>query len=183
VNKTTRIIIDIIVIIIGIVFLTSGIKDAYNLYQSSQIKDNLVFRKSYRDMEEDNIYKYISIKEANKLLEKESGTILIGSPHDSWTQILVKPLHDYSKEYVSNIYYLETDDLDTESKEYTKLIDKLGEISTPMIIITKNGKTEVKLTKNDIYDDENFEGAPIDYFNEENIASLQSKLSTIASLK
>lgn len=182
-NKTTRIIIDIIVIIIGIIFLISGIKDAYNFYQSNKVQDNLVFRKSYRDVEEDNIYKYVTLKETNKFLEEGTGILLIGSPQDSWTQILVKHLHDYSKNHIDKIFYLETDELDTDSKEYDKLVNKIDKVSTPYIVIMKEGKTLTALAKKDIYDDEDFEGAPIEYFDGENIASLQSKLSKLASLK
>ena len=79
--------------------------------------------------------------------------------------MLVKPLNDIYKG--KKIYYLQSVLLDSKKKEYNSFKKelKVKEFTTPMIILSKSNKHKV-LTKNDIYDSE-FDGAPIEYFNNE----------------
>ena len=107
---------------------------------------------------------------ANKLL-KENSVILIGNSEDPYTQVLVKPLNDIYKN--KKIYYLKSSMLDSNKKEFDSFKKVLGvkEFNTPTIIITKGNK-HVILLKEDIYDSE-FDGAPIEYFNNENKEKLK----------
>lgn len=165
-NKTLRIVLDVILIIIGIVFLISGVKEAYNLYNSNKIEDNIIFKKSYNYVDEDNIYKYINTKELNNLLKNKRGIALIGYKTDPWMQVLVSPLNKIISTKYDVIYYLELDDLDTDSKEFKELNKKI-DISSPLLIIFN--KEEIKiLTKKDLID-ESYQEAPLEYFDEERL--------------
>ncbi len=175
-NKTLRIILDLVLIIVGIVFLIFGIKDAYNFYKENKIEDSVRFKKSYRSAPEDNIYKYVSLKEANEILLEKSGIILLGRTDDPWMQVLVSPLNDIVSESIDEIYYVEMDDIDHPDFEL-----ELEEVTLPYIVIVKEGKVLTELDKSDIIDAE-YEEAPIEYFDEANTRILKEKLSKITEL-
>lgn len=175
-NKTFRIIFDLFLIVIGIVFLIFGIKDAYNFYKEQKVEDSALFNASYRSAPLDNIYRYTNTKKANKLLSSGTGTLLIGKTTDPWMQVLVKPLDEIGKEKTDVIYYLELDEIDSSTKEYKSLEEKLGGISSLKIVIVKEGRILQNLDKKDIIDAE-FDGAPAEYFDEQNIKKLKELLS------
>ena len=164
-TKKLRIILDILIILIGFVFLYFGIRDARIYYANMKKSDAEIFHKEYSYVSvKDCVYEYISLKDANKIL-KEDSVILIGDSEDPYSQVLVKPLNDIYKG--KKIYYLQSVLLDSKKKEYNSFKKelKVKEFTTPMIILSKSNKHKV-LTKNDIYDSE-FDGAPIEYFNNE----------------
>lgn len=160
-NKKLRIAIDIFAIILGIIFLVFGIKDAINTFKKVEVPDSAIFKKSYQYVPKDNHYKYITIKEAKNI----SGVILVGNPEDTWTQILVEPLNSAISD---DIYYLENKDLDKKSKDYKEILGLIDtkELSNPMIIFIKDGKVKKLYLKENIFD-KDFEGAPIEYWSEE----------------
>lgn len=173
-NKKLRIGLDIALIIIGIVFLIFGIKDAVDKINKAKVPDNVQFSKDYREIEEENIYKYLKSEDAQKFYEKSSGVLLIGNKSDAWMHVLVKPLNDIVKESYENIYYLEADN-------GSETLNKFNINKTPCIIILEDGNILVKLESKEIFE-KNFEGAPIEYFTEERIDNLKSKLK-ISELK
>lgn len=181
-NKKLRIIIDILLILVGIVLLVFGIKDVYNTFKVEEVPDALIFRKSYNSVSEDNSYKYITLKEADELLRDGTGIILIGSPSDAWMQVLVSPLDDIAKSYELDIYYLELDKLDTNSTIYEEFEIDLSKINTPSILLIKEGTILKEMSKDDIFES-NFEGAPIEYFDEENLIKFKNSLKEISNLK
>lgn len=174
-NKKLRITLDIITILIGMIFLFWGIKDAYSLYKNSKVDDNVKFAHSYTSVSKDNIYKYASLKDVNKLLKSDNAVIIFGKTTDPWMQVLVAPLESICKEYVDVIYYLELDNIDFSDKEYKSVLEKVGSLSSPEVIFIKSSKIAETLEKSDIYD-ENFEGAPIEYFDKNNLATFNDKI-------
>lgn len=177
-NKKLRIAIDIFAIILGIIFLVFGIKDAINTFENMKVSDSAIFKKSYQYVPKDNHYKYVTIKEAANV----SGVILIGSPEDTWTQILVEPLNSAISE---DIYYLENKDIDKKSKNYKEFLDLIDtkELSNPMIIFVKDGKVKKIYLKDDIFD-KDFEGAPIEYWSDESKnAFINEMKENVKSLK
>lgn len=172
-NKALRIGLDIALIVIGIVFLIFGIKDAINYASKDKLSDNVQFSRDYPEINEDNIYKYMNASEASKMLESGSGVLLLGKKSDTWMHVLVSPLNDILKENVENINYLDMDTID--ENDYKSLEEKIELINSPCIVIIKNGEVKTKLSKSDIIP-ENFDGAPIEYFTDERIASLKEKL-------
>lgn len=179
-NKTTRIIIDIALIIAGIILLIFGIKDAVDKINALKVEDGVRFNRSYSYVEENNRYKYVDLKAATKLLKEKSDILLIGSPKDTWTQVLVKPLHDIVPDNL-DIYYLEVEGLDEDTKAYKEFPINLKEVGTPIIVIANGGELEV-FKKQDIYDEE-YDGIPLDYFDEERVSSLKKLLKEISSLE
>lgn len=173
-TRKLEIILDIILILVGFVFLYFGIRDLKVKIDSTKITDGERFAKTYSYVSKDeSVYKYVSYVEAANIVTNADATILVGEPLDPWTQVLVKPLNDIYKKKKQNIYYLEFSDKDKETHSYnvfTKSIKKKN-LSTPMIIISKKGKQKI-YTKSDIYD-KSYDGAPIDYFTKENLDKLK----------
>ncbi len=63
-SKLVIITLDIIIIILGVVFLISGIKDAVNTYNKYKMTDEKKFSGIYNLNIKDVKYKYLSIKDA-----------------------------------------------------------------------------------------------------------------------
>ena len=145
-SKSFRIIIDLLVVILGIVFLVFGIKDTIKSFSQPTIEDNIKFSKSYTNVPTNNIYKYVeSIDE----IEDENNTVIfVGNPKDEWSQVLACVLFDVLNDKYNIIYYLE---------EYDS--------SIPNLIILKNGKQSI-YKKNDLIEP-NYKEAPIDYWTDE----------------
>lgn len=176
-NKWFRIIIDIVLIIVGIVFLILGIKDFIATIKSNKVEDAVRFQKNFSYVSADNNYKYISLKELDKLLN-EKGIILIGNHLDSWTQVLVSPLNEIVKTYKEDIYYLETEKLDVKSKYYNNIISKLelDHLEYPTIIFVKDGVVQSIYKKDDIYQ-KDYEEAPIEYWTSKRIDDFKMTIS------
>lgn len=173
-TRKLEIILDIILILVGFVFLYFGIRDLMVKIDSTKVTDAEKFSRKYSYVSKDeSIYKYISYKDAEIYLKSNGAIILVGNPLDSWTQVLVKPLNDLYKTKGKEIYYLELNDEDIGTRSYISLIKALNvkSLNTPTII--KVDKTKFKVyTKKDIYDS-SYDGAPIDYFTKENIEKLK----------
>lgn len=175
-NKKLRILLDILLILIGVVFLVFGVKDAISYFNQNTVSDAQKFHKSYNYVStNDSVYEYITLKETNNL---ENGIILVGEPTDSWTQVLVKPLNDIAKTNDMKVYYLETTDLKNTDKYYTSVLYKLNvtKLTTPTIAIVKNSKVSKLYLKSDLYDKE-YDGAPIDYFDKTKLEDFNKDLT------
>ena len=175
-NKKTRIVIDSLLIILGIVFLIFGIKDFKSFISSQKVNvsDRERFKNDYQYVAKDNSYEYIDIKELKTILDsKDEKIILVGSPLDSWTQVLVSHLDEYAKSIKKSIYYLDLDKVDKTSDEYRKILKKikLDDIETPTVIIKSKSNIEL-LKKEELYDS-SYTDAPIDYWTEKRVEELK----------
>lgn len=171
-NRNVRILVDVCVIIIGVVLLIFGIKDAVVKFKSSTVSDSVRFLKSYPDVKKEHIYDYVSLKEANEIITKKSGVILIGSPEDSWTRVLVKPLQDILKKRgIEKIYYLEK----LENDDVSDLKVESQNVVSPHIIVVEEGTIVKEISKRDMIDEE-YDGIPIEYFDSERIDKLDALL-------
>lgn len=150
-SKVLRILIDLILIALGIVFLVFGIKDAIKEFSKPQIEDNIRFTKSYTNVPTDNIFKYI---ESLDLVKDENAVVFIANPKDAWSQVLSYQLNDILKTKYKTIYYLE--------QEITEDI--------PTIVVIKDLQKKT-YEKKDIID-EDYKDAPIDYWTKERIEKL-----------
>lgn len=179
-QKALRIIIDVILIGLGIVFLVFGIKDAIAMYNSTKIEDSVKFKSEYSYAPEDNVYEYINIKEMYRMLNSDTGIVLVGSPKDAWTQVLVSPLNDVIKTYKYKINYIDIDEIDKTSKYYESVLDTLNidSFSTPEIIFVKDGNAIDILEKKDIYINI-YNTIPIDYWSEDNKTTFETLLKKI----
>ena len=143
-SKVLRITVDLILIVLGIVFLVFGIKDVSNTLSKPALEDNVKFSKSYTNVPSDNNFKYI---ESIDKIEDDNAIIFVGNPEDPWSQVLAYTLCDILKNRV--IYYLE---------------DEIEE-SIPQIVIIKN-KEKKTYTKSIIIDGD-YDGIPIEYWTSE----------------
>ena len=176
-NKTLRIIVDITLIILGIIFLVFGIKDLINEINANKVEDSVRFKKDYSYVSTDNVYKYITLKELDKMLDSETGIVLVGNPKNPWTQVLVSPLNDVVKSSDMNIYYLDNSDIDESSKYYISILSKLEieDFEVPNIIFIKQG-TIIKLySKSDLYES-SYKDAPIEYWTENRLESFNKDM-------
>ncbi len=148
-EKTLRIVIDIVIILIAGIFLVFGIKDLIGKIESTRIPDNVLFTKNYRNVPEDNIYRYIEEKEYEKFLKDGTGVIFEGNPNDPWSQIIAPPLEEVIKELtIDEISYFES------------------EKDTPRVVIVEQGKILAELAHEDLIDSR-YDGIPLEYFKDE----------------
>ena len=139
-----------IFLIITIIVLTScskNITDAfkfkkeYEKYNNTNIKLNI---------SEKNIIQYKTKEEINKIIEKETGVIFIGSPQENKSRIALKLLLEAAENTdLQEIYYINT----------TKEIKKIKETNTPLTLFVLDGKIleEINNTKNKLTEDEEIE--------------------------
>lgn len=173
-NKTARLAVDVIMIIVGIALLIWGIKDAYDFFKPPKVDDNILFRRSYRSVPEDNKYRYINKEDVENVFEEGSNILILGKTTDPWMQVLVGPLNEIIKDEVDVIYYLEMDDLTFTEEEKINGI-RFDNLSLPHIFVIESGDIKKSLGYKDIFDSD-FDGAPIEYFDEEHKAILKDYL-------
>ena len=148
-EKAFRIAVDVILIVLGIVFLIFGIKDVIDKYDAQKTPDNLLFKDSYRSVSDDNPYVYLSRKEYDKFTSGGTGVVFVANPTDPRAQVVASPLANVTAEYgLDIVYYLEVD-----------------EDEDLQILVIENGETITNLSKEDIFD-ENYEGTLAEYFKE-----------------
>lgn len=164
---------DILLIIVGVVFLISGINDFKDYYNRSHPSDAALFHLSYTSvLEKDAKYEYIKLNKINNILN-ENVIIFAGNTKDAFSQILAKPLNDIMLEKDEKIYYLELDNIDTKNTKYSEFLQKINteKLSTPSIIVKKDNNIKV-ITKNDWFNKE-YDGILVEYFDEEQIDNLK----------
>lgn len=177
-SKKLRIIVDIAFIIAGIVFLIFGIRDFSNAIKTTKVTDAEKFKKSYSYVDVDNVYNYISVDNLKKNFENGNHVILLGDPTDSWTQILVRPLNSIVKEHSDKlkIEYLEVNDENRGSiNDFLKSKD-ITMSKTPMLLFLSSGKIVSSYEKDNIFDLE-YDGIPIEYWNDTKIEDLKNDLN------
>ena len=152
-SKPFRITIDLILIILGIIFLVFGIKDAISTFSTKELDDNVKFSKSYTNVPTDNTFKYIKSLDN---LDEQNAIIFIGNPNDVWSQVISPVLYEIVKDKYDVIYYYEE-------------LEDVPEI----IIINESNKNFFK--KDDLINSD-YEGIPIEYFTQEKRLELSNKL-------
>jgi len=177
-SKKVRITVDILLIIIGVVFLIFGIKDAIEFFTPAKVEDGVKFNKDYNTVSaEEAVFKYVSLDNLEKTLDKENAIVLVGNPLDPWVQVLVKPLNDALVSLEKEAYYYEEKEENKEHTSYKNIMQKLeiDSFITPTIIVIKNKEITI-LDYNSLYDS-SFDGLPVEYWNEERTDDLKSKLN------
>lgn len=166
-----RIIVDILIILIGVVFLIFGVKDGVKEINKHKVTDGEKFHRSFSYVSaEESVYEYVSIRGVYSVLDEDS-VVLFGDKNNAWTQVLVKPLNDIYKN--DKIYYVEMNDIDLESPAYEGILSKLKikKLIIPTVVITKNNKYKI-ISRDDIVD-KDYVGAPIDYFTKSKVNKLK----------
>ena len=176
-NKKFRIIVDLVLIIVGILFLALGIKDLVKELNSKTVNSAEKFASSYSSVDTDNVFEYISLKDLNKILNEKKALVFIGDKLDPWSQILAKPLNEVAKKTGIKINYVELNEQDFSQKEYSKVLSKLEikKFNAPMVVFSQKDTNEY-LNKDEIFDTK-FEGAPIEYWTSEKLDEFDNYMS------
>lgn len=183
-DKQNLLIIGLIIIIILLIFTIVKAKD-----NKEEVElDNIKFAKEYTQVGEDNLYVYRTNEEIIKILENGSGAVLIGFPECPWCQRYAVYLNEVAKDldYEKIYYYNVLEDRKNNTEEYKKIVSLIEEhlqydeegnkkIYVPAVIALNNGEI-VGFDDETAWDTKGFE-KPEEYWNEEEVTSLKTKLN------
>ena len=151
-SKIMRIIVDLVLIGLGIVFLVFGIKDLMIKIEETKTPDNIKFAKTYTNVGSDNDFTYVNNASV------ENGIVFVGDKNDVWSLVLAPVLNRLIKDKSVSKYYYEVNS------------------DTPVIIVRKDNESVLELNKEDLYESD-FDGIPIEYWTDDRINELNDKLS------
>ena len=145
---------------------------AYMTFKSSQKKntDANKFSKEYPSVKEDNMFAYMSLKDANEALLKERGVFFFCTRTKDNCDKYALYLYEEAKDLnYSPIYYIDMKDTSEED------INKLKELTTnsdyPLIVIADKGvKEKVNIIYNK-WDDTDVESFKIEVMNKINLVN------------
>lgn len=160
------------------------------LFPRNKEEDNVRFSKEYTTLSEDNVFVYKNSEEIIKILEHGTGVVLLGFPECPWCQKYVVYLNEVAKELdLEEIYYYNIlEDRESNNDTYKKIVsilesylqyDKEGNkrVYVPLLVGIKNGEI-VGFDDETSYDTKGFEN-PDDYWNDEEVRDLKTKLTDI----
>jgi len=152
--------------------------------------DSLKFAKEYTQVTEDNYFVYRNSEEIIKILEHGTGVVYIGFPECPWCQAYVPMLNEVADiEGLEKIYYYNIlNDRKDNTEDYKKIVSLLDEhlqfddegnkrVYVPAVIVVSEGKI-IGFDDETSYDTKGFED-PADYWNDEEVSDLKSKLTDI----
>lgn len=177
-----------ILIFIGIILIVIIL--CLILFPRNKEEDNVRFSKEYTTLSEDNVFVYKNSEEIIKILEHGTGVVLLGFPECPWCQKYVVYLNEVAKELdLEEIYYYNIlEDRESNNDTYKKIVsilesylqyDKEGNkrVYVPLVVGIKNGEI-VGFDDETSYDTKGFEN-PDDYWNDEEVRDLKTKLTDI----
>ena len=150
--------------------------------------DNVKFAKEYTKISEDNLFKYKTLEEVNKILTKGTGVVYLGFPECPWCQEYVKYIDEVSKSVgLDKVYYSNIlDDRKNDTEEYKETVKILSDylsnddegnkrVYVPSVIVVSSGKIVM-------FDDETARDTkgydlPEEYWQSEDLTALKTKLT------
>ena len=150
--------------------------------------DNVKFAKEYTKISEDNLFKYKTLEEVNKILTKGTGVVYLGFPECPWCQEYVKYIDEVSKSVgLDKVYYSNIlDDRKNDTEEYKETVKILSDylsnddegnkrVYVPSVIVVSSGKIVM-------FDDETARDTkgydlPEEYWQSEDMTALKTKLT------
>ena len=151
-------------------------------------KDSERFLKEYPQVSEYNVYVYRNIQEIIKILEHGTGIVYLGFPECPWCQAYVPILNEVADiEGLEKIYYYNIyNDRKENTDEYQKIVSILFDylqyddegnkrVFVPAVIAINKGEI-VGFDDETAWDTKGFE-KPDDYWNEEEVTTLKTKLN------
>lgn len=153
----------------------------------SNMTDGEKFFKDYNKVSVDNVYKYVTAKEALELFKSEEAVIFFGFKECIWCQEYAPILNDYAKQNsIETIYYVDIkQDRANNTEQYQELIKLLDKYLSS----DENGQKRIYVP--DVYfvskgkivghnnDTSTEVGADIEEYYEQNGASLKEKLDKL----
>ncbi len=152
--------------------------------------DAELFSEEYESVSKDNLFEYKTIDETINILKNGTGVIYIGYPECPWCVEYVPMLNDVAKSYgISEINYLNIkEDRADNTEKYQEIVSLLSEylgydadgnhrVYVPSVVVVVNG--EIKGFDDETsYDTKGF-SEPSDYWTDEEVLDLESKLGTM----
>jgi len=148
-KKEKKKIITIVSIVVIIILVIGGL--LLN-YFSDASKDARRFAKEHGGVTNNNVFRYVTLEEALKILEKETGIVYFGESNNDWSKQYAKYLNEAAKESrVKKVYYCNiASNIKNNTKNYQKLLEKLHNLlhvddygkeylKIPYVAFVKNG--------------------------------------------
>ena len=157
--------------IVAIVLMTISILlGAFFAYKNSSKKDNndaIKFSKEYKGVKEDNMFRYLSLKDSVKKIEKEKGVFFFCTKEKLNCDKYALYLYEEAKDLgYTPIYYIDIKDALEEDLNNLKSLTNCSDF--PLIVVTDSKKIDNINTIYDKWDDTEVEAFKIEIMNEIN---------------
>lgn len=157
-----------------------------------ELSDSEKFHQEYPEVNEYNMFVYKDASEIIKILEHGTAVVYLGFPECKWCQAYVPMLNDVSEEeglekiYYYNIYEARKNN----TGDYQKIVSILSEylqydsegnkrVYVPTVVVVSEGKI-LGFDDESSYDTLGFD-EPKEYWSEERVTNLKSRLSTMVN--
>lgn len=171
-----------------ILLIIAGLTYFFLIKKEEVTPDNVKFAKEYTKISEDNLFKYKTLEEVNKILTKGTGVVYLGFPECPWCQEYVKYIDEVSKSVgLDKVYYSNIlDDRKNDTEEYKETVKILSDylsnddegnkrVYVPSVIVVSSGK--IVMFDDETAKDTKGYDSPKDYWQSENLTALKTKLT------
>lgn len=178
----------IVPISILVLLIIAGLTYFFLLKKEEVTPDNVKFAKEYTKISEDNLFKYKTLEEVNKILTKGTGVVYLGFPECPWCQEYVKYIDEVSKSVgLDKVYYSNIlDDRKNDTEEYKETVKILSDylsnddegnkrVYVPSVIVVSRGK--IVMFDDETAKDTKGYDSPKEYWQSENLTALKTKLT------
>jgi len=177
-----------VIIVVSIILIVVLASLAYLFFKKDTLTDAERFSKEYTEVGIDNVFVYRDIDEIINILENGTGIVYLGFPECPWCQKYVVYLNEVAKSMgVEKIYYFNIlEDRKNNTEEYKKIVSILSEeldydeegnkrVFVPDVTFVVKG--EIVGHDNETSQVTEEDGTPDEYWDEEKISFLKTRLS------
>lgn len=178
----------IVPISILVLLIIAGLTYFFLIKKEEVTPDNVKFAKEYTKISEDNLFKYKTLEEVNKILTKGTGVVYLGFPECPWCQEYVKYIDEVSKSVgLDKVYYSNIlSDRKNDTEEYKETVKILSDylsnddegnkrVYVPSVIVVSSGK--IVMFDDETARDTKGYDSPKEYWQSENLTALKTKLT------
>lgn len=171
-----------------VLLIIAGLTYFFLLKKEEVTPDNVKFAKEYTKISEDNLFKYKTLEEVNKILTKGTGVVYLGFPECPWCQEYVKYIDEVSKSVgLDKVYYSNIlSDRKNDTEEYKETVKILSDylsnddegnkrVYVPSVIVVSSGK--IVMFDDETARDTKGYDSPKEYWQSENLTALKTKLT------
>lgn len=171
-----------------VLLIITGLTYFFLIKKEEVTPDNVKFAKEYTKISEDNLFKYKTLEEVNKILTKGTGVVYLGFPECPWCQEYVKYIDEVSKSVgLDKVYYSNIlGDRKNDTEEYKETVKILSDylsnddegnkrVYVPSVIVVSSGK--IVMFDDETARDTKGYDSPKEYWQSENLTALKTKLT------
>lgn len=171
-----------------VLLIIAGLTYFFLIKKEEVTPDNVKFAKEYTKISEDNLFKYKTLEEVNKILTKGTGVVYLGFPECPWCQEYVKYIDEVSKSVgLDKVYYSNIlGDRKNDTEEYKETVKILSDylsnddegnkrVYVPSVIVVSSGK--IVMFDDETARDTKGYDSPKEYWQSENLTALKTKLN------